>query len=115
MRAKLAVVTAVLILTMAVGLMSYAVVVSHASRATLAIFVGYVGLLGLVGSAAAIGVATGVRAWIPRTLTVVFVILSFLGVVMTVVTWAFTAVGLIALGPLMLDVWPDAKRASAKP
>ena len=63
--------------------------------------------IGLIGSAGAIGVATGVRAWIHWTLTVVFVILSFLGAGISVATWAFTAVGLIALGPLSFDFRPD--------
>ena len=96
---------------MAVGLASYVIVISHGSRATLVIFVGYVGLLGLVGSAAAIGIATGVRPWIHRTLTVVFVILSFLGVVLSVVTWLFGVIGLLALGPLTLDLWRDGDEA----
>ena len=111
LRARLAIATAVVILAMAVGLASYVIVISHGSRATLVIFVGYVGLLGLVGSAAAIGIATGVRPWIHRTLTVVFVILSFLGVVLSVVTWLFGVIGLLALGPLTLDLWRDGDEA----
>ena len=111
LRARLAIATAVVILAMAVGLASYVIVISDGSRATLVIFVGYVGLLGLVGSAAAIGVATGVRPWIHQTLTVVFVILSFLGVVLSVVTWLFGAIGLLALGPLTLGLWRDGDEA----
>lgn len=115
MRVRLAIATAVVILAMSIGLVSYVIVVFHGSRAELAILIGYFGLLGLVGGAAAIGVALGVRGWINVTLMLVFVMLSFFGVVLSVVTWLFAAVGLIALGPLTLDLWPDAKRASAKP
>ena len=120
MRVKLAIVTAAVISAMTVALVSYAVVASHASPATLAIGGGYIIMLGLLGSAAAIGVATGVRWWVHRTLTVVFVILSFFGAGISIVTWLFTAVGLIALGPLSLDLWPDRwgrgpKRSSPKP
>ena len=107
MRVKLAIVTAVLILAMAVGLVFYVIAVDNRSLASIARPLGIIGLIGLIGSAAAIGVATGARAWVHRTLTVVFVILSFLGAGITVSTWAFTAVGLIALAPLSFDLWPS--------
>ena len=73
----------------------------------LAFTIGYFGMLGLLGSAAAIGIATGVREWVHRALTFAFVIMSFLGAGISIVTWLFMAVGLFALGPLSFGFRPD--------
>lgn len=115
MRVKLAKIMALVILALTIALVSYAVVASHASRASLAIAGGYIVMLGLVGSGAAIAVARDMPARVHRTLTAAFVVLSFFGAGISVVTWVFMAIGLIGLVPLTLDLVPRRWGRGAEP
>ena len=127
MRTKFAIFTAlgILVLTAAVVSISVPAVVvvvfgeDHAAPVPplkeLAFAIGYFVMLGLLGSAAAIGIATGVQGWIHRPLTVVFVVLSFLGAGISIVTWLFTAIGLFALGPISFGFRPDWRGRGTSP
>ena len=118
MRAKIAAFTGLEILVLTVVIVSAAVPdvaftfgggdhVASPWSAWLTMVVGYFIVLGLIGIGAAIGVAIDMRAWVHQTLTVAFVVLSFIGVFgVSPITVLFLAIGLFNLGPISLELWP---------
>ena len=115
MRAKVATFTGIEILVVTVAIVQSAVAGSHEPLVSLVIPIGYFVTLGLIGIGAAAAVATGMRAGIHQTLTVVFVTLSLVGVWISAVTLLFQAIGLFNLGPASLDLWPRRWRRGAEP